>query len=97
MTIIAHRNAKYEYRNIVIGHQVPWPVVPDADIPVVVMEYPVHAVVEEIVGIHVGRVINRVAGHKHQGRIGWHVDADADIVQSDADADVGRLVAGSMG
>ena len=76
--VVAHRHAQDVQGHELRGDQHPWAVVPGALVPVVVDEDPVQAVVEEEVGSEPRRVIHRVAGHRHQSRIGRHVDADTD-------------------
>jgi len=88
IAVIAHRNAQDEDRQIPGVHRPPWAVVPVAGVPGVVLVDPVQAVVEEVVGCHVGRVVDRVARHHHQLWEQRQVDADADVGQADTDADV---------
>jgi hypothetical protein len=60
--VIAHRDAQDEERYAVEGDKIPWAVEPGADIPCVVDEDPVEAIIEEVVRMEAWCVIHRVAG-----------------------------------
>ena len=92
LAVVANRDTKNINRHIVITHPIPWPVVPAARIPVIAPEHPVEAIVKEVIRIHSGRVVNRIARNPHKIRIRRIMDTDADIRISRAIA--GWLVGG---
>ncbi len=90
LAVIAHGNAQHVHRHDVARHQPPRPVVPGARVPVVALVDPVHAVVEEVVGTDLRRVVDRIPRHRDELRIHGQVDADAHVGKPDPDAHLGR-------
>ena len=89
LPVVAHRDTQDEHRHNLRLHEPPGSVVPGARVPVVVPEDPVHAVVEEIVGINPGSIVDGVARHPDKFRVQRQVDPDAHVGQPDADAHLG--------
>ena len=90
--VVAHRNAQHEQWHMHGLDHVPRPVVPAARVPVVSLVHPIHAVVEEVVRIRPGVVVDGIARHLDELRVRRHVDADADTGDCDADPDADLCV-----
>ena len=70
-------------------HKPPGAVVPGTRVPVIVLVNPVHAIVKEIIGIHLWSVVDRIARHRDEFRVQRQVDPDAHVGELDTDAHLG--------
>jgi hypothetical protein len=92
LTVIAYRDTKDEQRHKFRLYKAPWAVVPGTRIPVIILIYPVHTIVKEIVGINPWSIIDRIARHRGQFREQRQIDTDAQVRQPDTDAYAGWSV-----
>jgi len=87
LAVVAHGHAQDVHRHHLGPHPAPGSVVPGARVPVVSLEDPVQAVVEEVVRTQPRRVVHGVSRHECEARIRRQVDADAQAGNGDADPD----------
>ncbi len=87
--VVAHRNAQEIGRHVHRIHHLPRPVVPGARVPVVAVEDPIQAVVEEVVRAHSRRVVHGIAWNLLQRGISAEVDADVHARTSEVHAELG--------
>src|SRR6185369_3505084 len=89
LPVVAYRDTKDKQRYNLRLHKPPGAVVPGTRVPVVVLVDPVHAVVKEIIAIHLWSIVDRVARHGGEFRVQRQVDPDAHVRQPDTDAHLG--------
>lgn len=89
LPIVVNRDTQDKQRHNPRLHKRPGSVVPGAGIPVIVLIDPVHAIVEEVIGIDLRRIVHRIAWHSFKVRVHGHVYPDAQVGQPDADAHIG--------
>jgi hypothetical protein len=88
LPVIANRYTQDEQRHKLRLYNLPWTVIPGTRIPVIVIIYPVHSIIEKIVGSNLWRVVDRVARNPNQFRVHRHVDSNTYARQTDADTDI---------
>jgi hypothetical protein len=76
MPVVANGNTQYEVRHNRWVHETPRAVVPGTRVPVIVLVDPVHAIVKEIVGINLWRIVDRIAWHRNEFREQRQADPD---------------------
>lgn len=86
MAVVAHRNAQNERGDIGWFDPVPRAVIPAAHIPVVVLVYPVKAIVKEIIHSELRGIVNGVTRNNGEAGICGQVEAEVD---ANADTDFG--------
>lgn len=86
--VIAHRNAQHIHRHVLGLYLFPRPVVPTADIPVVLIVDPIEAIVKEVIPIGLRRIVDGIARHPDESRVDRHVDANVDARKIDIDTDL---------
>jgi hypothetical protein len=69
LAVVAYRDTQNVQRHNLSINISPWPVVPSAGIPVILLENPVHAIVKKQVYVLSRRVVDRVTGHNDKFRI----------------------------
>ncbi|MFA7061602.1 MAG: hypothetical protein WC156_12405 [Pedobacter sp.] len=84
-----NRDTQDKQRHHLRLHKRPGAVVPGAGIPVIVLVNPVHAIVKEIIGIHLWSVVDRISRYRDEMREQRQVDPDAHVWQPDTDAHLG--------
>ncbi len=76
--VIEDRHAQHEIRDLLGLEQIPWAIVPRARVPIVAGVNPVEAVVEKKVRTRTRGIVDGIAGHRHEVRVGGQVDPAAD-------------------
>ncbi|HEY3309512.1 MAG TPA: hypothetical protein VGJ93_13745 [Desulfuromonadaceae bacterium] len=77
LPVIAHGDTEDKRRDNLWLYKPPRAVVPGTGVPCVILVNPVHAIIKEIVVIHLWGIIDWVARHRHEFRVQRQVDPNA--------------------